>query len=313
MKLLFNDSHSIKHFLGFVDKDINFNNLKQDIITATREVIATISKDVYDLAVGAFEDSLDPTNEADLIYFLELVQHPIITKAYSLYAPSNDLSHTNDGRKMRNEDHEKNAFEWMINADNAAQEKRYYRALNDLLIYLNESNLSEWLSSDEYKKVNKLFVNSLEKFNDYHPLDSLLLLHKLNPGLSQCERREIISRIGKEKFEQLKNTPAEDDDYLIELIKEACVNFSLAHMIPKLSINLLPDGILQSFTSDRATTKATKPAQFLEKEIAVQSFTQAFNRAVFDIEKLMQQPLEPNENQTPINPTNNTNQLYFTT
>jgi tetratricopeptide (TPR) repeat protein len=64
---------------------------------------------------------------------------------------------------------------------------------------------------------------------------------------------------------------------------------------------------------NRATTKATKPAQFLEKEIAVQSFTQAFNKAIFDIEKLMQQPLEPNENQAPITPSNNTNQLYFTT
>lgn len=313
MKLLFDNSLSIKKHLGFVDKDLKFENLKSDITTATREVIAVISKDVYDLAVAAFEDTLDPDSDADLIYFLELVQNPIITRAYSLYAPINDLSHTNDGRKMRNEEHEKNAFQWMIDNDNAAQEKRYYRALNDLLTHLNESDIEEWLESDEYKKVNKLFVNSLDKFNEYHPLDSLLLLHKLNPGLSQCERREILPRIGKSKFDQIKEQPTEDDEDLIELIKEACVNFSLAHMIPKLSINLLPDGILQSYTSDRATTKASKPPQFLEKELAVQAFTQAFNQTIFDIEKLLQQPLEPNENPTPIEPNNYPTQKYFTT
>jgi len=313
MKLLFDNSLSIKKHLGFVDKDLNFSNLKSDIITATREVIVIISKDVYDLAIGAFEDTLDPTDDADLIYFLELVQNPIITKAYSLYAPNNDLSHTNDGRKMRYKEHEKNAFQWMIESDNAAQEKRYYRALNDLIIYLNETGVEEWMDSDEYKKVNKLFVNTLDKFNDYHPLDSLLLLHKLNPGLSQCERREILPRIGKSKFYQLKATPTEEDEDLLELIKEACVNFSLANMIPKLSINLLPEGILQSYTSDRASTKASKPPQFLEKEIAVQAFTQAFNQTIFDIEKLLEQPLEPNENPTPITPNNYPTQKYFTT
>lgn len=313
MKLLFDNSLSIKKHLGFVDKDLKFQNLKSDIITATREVIAIISKDVYDLAVEAFEDTLDPENDADLIYFLELVQNPIISKAYSLYAPNNDLSHTNDGRKMRNEEHEKNAFQWMIDNDNAAQEKRYYRALNDLLTYLNESDIEEWTESDEYKKVNKLFVNTLEKFNDYHPLESLLLLHKLNPGLSLCERREILPRIGKSKYDQLKSEPTDDDIHLIELIKEACVNYALANMIPKLSINLLPDGILQSYTSDRTTTKATKPAQFLEKEIAVQSFTQVFNNTIADIEKLLQQPLEPNQTETSINPNNCPTQKYFTT
>jgi hypothetical protein len=54
-------------------------------------------------------------------------------------APSNDVAHTNNGRKMRQDEGEKLPFQWMLDNDNASLEKRYYRALDDLIKFLDRS------------------------------------------------------------------------------------------------------------------------------------------------------------------------------
>src|SRR5690606_14390323 len=137
------------------------------------------------------------------LHFLYLVRYPIIIKAYSLYAPNNDVSHTNNGRKMRNTDNEKHAFQWMIDNDNKALEKRYYRAVDDLLIDLEKED--NWKSTEAYKKVNKLFIKTADQFDEYFRIESRLILLMLEPGIRQCEQNEILPRIGKDKFTTLKN------------------------------------------------------------------------------------------------------------
>jgi hypothetical protein len=68
--------------------------------------------------------------------------------------------HTNNGRKMRQDEGEKLPFQWMLDNDNAALEKRYYRALDDLIKFLdrskNETELTTtlytiWTNSEAFK------------------------------------------------------------------------------------------------------------------------------------------------------------------
>ncbi|MFL9844750.1 DUF6712 family protein [Flavobacterium rhizosphaerae] len=297
MKLLFNKDgedggYEIKQLMGFMDADFEFANLKADIITATNEMIALIGKPLYEEITGFYTDGADEDQE-HLIY---LTRYPIAVRAYTLYAPSNDVAHTANGRKMRAGEYEKAPWEWMIDRDNEALEKRYYRAQEDLLIYLEDYD--GWKSSEQYKRLNRLFIRSAFQFDEFFRIESRLILLKLEPGISKCEREDILPRIGKEKFDALKAKvkAGEDeleDQELLSLIREACAYKALAWAMPRFSVTLFPEGVLQAYTSDRDSRQIKQPAQNMELQAAKQAFLEDAAVALERIEKLMAPPPEP--------------------
>jgi len=324
MKLLFNitdeeiSADEIKASLGYTDADLSFKNLLPDISSATALVKKVISKEVYLHLYDFYKDNLEPDGTYIYNYddiesnVLRQTRYPILVKAYSLFAPSNDISHSNEGRRARTSENQKLPWQWQIDADNKEQEKRFYRAMDDLIDLLDDSmpedyeTLSEiaqketiyykWVNSIAYKELKSLFVNSLDKFNKVFTIESSLLLHKLASGLQECEEFEILSRIGKEKFDQLKSSePIEDpkDIQLVKLIHTACVFYSLAWAIPKMSITIFPEGVLQYQVSDRSNTIAKKPAIGNEHEYAAQSFAKSCQMALTLIEELVKPVPEP--------------------
>jgi len=330
MKLLFNEttaSDTFKDLLGFVDADINFRNLLPDFLSASREVYDLIGKEVYAKAIDLFDEDniLEDFNNPDYM-FVRHMQYPIALRAYAMYAPNNDLSHTNDGRKMRNEKHEKQAFQWMIDNDNSALEKKYYKALDDLIHFLDNSKIEVeltttiytiWTNSEAYINSQKLFIRTVKEFDHYYPINSRLLLLRFSPGISDCERREILSRVGKTKFEELKaklktNQPIEEekDLLLLELIREACASYSLAWAIPRFNVNFFPEGILQFYGSDMAQTSGKKPSLMMEPEAARQAYVTTCKRALLDIENLLK-PLPNNLDDLPIQPNINYGDKHF--
>jgi hypothetical protein len=293
----------LKELLGFIDADLKLKNLIPDIITATNDVIDLIGIEVYNKAIAAYANgTIADENKA----FIYSVRYPIAVNAYRLYSPSNDLAHTNNGRKMRQDDGEKQAFEWMLDRDNAAMEKRYYRALDDLIKFLDRSKVAQesptslytiWTASDAFKKTQKLFIRTVEEFDSFFPIQSRLLLIKLAPGISDCEQYEIRPRVSVEKINALKlalksNTAITDatEIELIRLIRQASVSYSLAWSMPRLSVQLYPEGVLQHVTSDRATTRGAKPTLKNETQEARQAFEIDYKRALSDIEKLLEPP-----------------------
>lgn len=322
MKLLFNiDNEDIsgaelKELLGFVDADLTFKNLLPDIITSTNEVRKFIGKELYDLIHEEYESSLDDgayeNDYTDLVSnIIRSTRYPIALRAYSFYAPTNDLSHTNDGRRMRNSDNEKMAFEWMLTKDEKNQERRYYRALDDLIELLDDSKPDDyaqlddapkketiyynWINSESYKSLKGLFLNSVDDFNEVFTIESRLLLINLRTGISECERREILPRIGKDKMAALKQTASPEplDLELIKLIKEASAFYALAWGIPRKSITMFPEGVLQFQVSDRMSMNAKKPAILNEHEYALQAFKESANNALLEIEALLAPIPEP--------------------
>lgn len=306
MKLLFTTSGTtgnteLKQLLGFIDADLKLQNLIPDLITATNEVIDLIGEEVYKKAVEAYGTGTIAEENKDFIY---AVRYPIAVNAYRLYSPSNDLAHTNNGRKMKQDDGEKQAFEWMLDRDNAAHEKRYYRALDDLIKFLDRSKVDAettttlytiWTASEAFKATHNLFIRTVKDFDDVFPINSRLLLLKLAPGISDCEQYEIRPRVGTEKLNALKlalkgSTPITDakDLELIRLIRKASVAYSLAWAMPRLSVQLYPEGVLQHVTSDRATTRGAKPSLKNETQEAAQAFRADLTRILTDIEKLLE-------------------------
>jgi hypothetical protein len=312
MQLLFqttgtSGSTEIKNLLGALDADIKIQNLIPDLITSTNDVIDLIGIEVYNKAIAAYNNGDISEENKPFVY---AVRYPIAVNAYRLFAPSNDISHTNNGRKMKQDDNEKLPFQWMIDADNAAMEKRYYRALDDLIKFLDRSKVTPetsttlytvWTNSDAFKATQKLFIRTVSEFDEVFPIQSRLLLIKLAPGISKCEQYEIRPRVGVAKFNALKsalksNTAISDatDLELIRLIREASVAYSLAWAMPRLSVQLYPEGVLQHISSTD-TTKGKKAPAKSETEAARQSFMEDANRAFTEIEKLLEPPLAIDE------------------
>ena len=306
MKLLFQTTGTagnteLKELLGFIDADLKLKNLLPDIITATNDVIDLVGIEVYNKAVLAYEDSVTADENRAFIY---AIRYPIAVNAYRLHAPSNDLAHTNNGRKMRQDDGEKQAFQWMLDSDNAALEKRYYRALDDLIKFLDRSKdepetaqklYSIWTNSEAYKITHDLMIRTVADFDKVFPINSRLLLIKLAPGISDCEQYEIRPRVGDEKLTALRtklksNTALTDatDIELIRLIRKASVAYSFAWAMPRLSVQLYPEGVLQHVTSDRATTRGAKPTLKNETQEARQAWETDCKRALIEIEKLLE-------------------------
>jgi hypothetical protein len=304
MKLLFSEdgfSEQFKKHLGFVDADFEFHNLLPDLKTATKDLIKVIGKETYEKIFEVSDSTEQDDLEEELLF---LAENAIAVNAYRNYAPSNDISHTGDGRKLRHDEHMKSAFQWQIDSDNESLERRYYKALDNLLDFLDGLNdedideLSElitgvqsaWNTSEARKELKSIFVNSVDIFDRYYVINSRHLLLKLAPGMKRFERLELASRIGKEYLEELRqlNDTGTDDikkAKLIDLICEACVSYAFDWALPKMSINLFPSGLVQSYTSDRASTKATKPPMLNESEWARQSFAKNWQRTLLEIEQ----------------------------
>lgn len=306
MKLLFQTTGTagnteLKELLGFIDADLKLKNLLPDIVTATNDVIDLVGIEVYKKAVEAYNAGNIDEEHKDFIY---AIRYPIAVNAYRLHAPSNDLAHTNNGRKMRQDDGEKQAFQWMIDSDNAALEKRYYRALDDLIKFLDRSKVETenaqtlyaiWTESEAYKITHELMIRTVKEFDTVFPINSRLLLLKLAPGISDCEQYEIRPRVGDEKLTTLRtklksNTAITDatDIELIRLIRKASVAYSFAWAMPRLSVQLYPEGVLQHVTSDTATTRGAKPALKNETQEARQAWETDYKRALIEIEKLLE-------------------------
>lgn len=305
MELLFDKdsdgSREISELLGYMDADMKYDRLKPDVRTATNELIRLIGQPMYDAILAAYQS--DSPELSDLVY---AARYPIAVRAYALFAPSNDLAHTNNGRKMRKDDKEVAPFEHMIVRDNEAQERRYYRALDDLLTAL-EANTT-WKNSEAYQKVNRLFIRTTDEFDEYFRIESRLILYKLEPGIRKCEEDEIIPRIGQAKYGQLKAfitgtepIPAEDKK-LINLIREASVYYSLAWAMTRLSVTIFPEGVLQAYTSDRDTIKIKQPAKSTEPQLAQQAFKDDAENILLKIEQHVAPPPAPADTETPLLP-----------
>ncbi len=309
MKLLATDNadfpKEIKAVLGFLFADIKYKNIRTDIVTATNDIIGVIGKDVYAYIADKYPIQGAENDENVDQNLVRAAKAAIYAKAYMYFAPNNDLSHTSDGRKMRNEEHEKNAFQWMIDSDNEAQEKRYYRSLDDLIKLLDSTKTNSesvstiwtiWTSSDEYKSTQSYFIRNTKQFDKYIVIESPYLFHKLCPGIDECETDEILPRIGQTKFDDLKTklkTPTDITDAtdikLLDLIRRACTNYSFAWGIERFTVALLPDSVVQKYTSDRQTTKASAPPVKMEAQAAIQAYLSTFEKTVSKIEDLLKE------------------------
>ncbi|MAR57254.1 MAG: hypothetical protein CMM93_08735 [Rickettsiales bacterium] len=296
MKLLFGKPKApeteIQDALSFIDAMFEFKKLKSDIRSVTSQFIETVGEDVYDEIVAIYEQNTPPEEGSDDAIVLELAKSAIITAAYRLFAPANDLQHGMNGRTMLSSEDNKTPFEHMLVADNDELERRAHRAMNDLLKWLDAKSAT-WKDSDQYKESHELLVRTVKEFNRSYIINSRLLLLKLQPGLRMAEN-EIKARIDPETFKAIKdkrsgvsNTSlSAKEKQLLALAQEACVYASLSWGIPRLQLTMFPEGVLQPVRGDRASIKGRAVPQFNEVAYVSQLFRKDADELLLRIEKL---------------------------
>ncbi len=298
MKLLFNKagadfSKEFKDALGFVDADFKFQKIKPDLVNATQEIASFLGNATYLEIVATYESNFDYETTAGQI--LQFAQNAIANLAYRYFAPSNDLQHGTNGRKMLTSEDSKTPFEYMIVASNDELERRSHRAMDNLINLLDESS-NTWKASDNYKATHRLFVRTVKEFNQFYTINSRYLLEKLSPGIAMAEKRLIIPRIGQTAYDALKakrkdgSALSADEETLLLMIQEATVYAALAWGVIRLQVTLFPDSISQAVRGDSATIKGRMPIVNNVLDQLEQKFKEDTAQVLLDIEAAVKEP-----------------------
>lgn len=270
--MIITSTSELRELTGSYYTNNDFDKIRHDVILETESIRKLVGKAVYDRAKAIYEksnDGQDPgfikadASEKDKA-LLEHLQLPIAMGAAFKYMQANLVSHGDAGRKVKiDKVNESLAWQWMIDADDEAHLRKTQRVTDRLISWLDDNEIEEWESGKEKKAAKELFVPSTEVFQRYHPIDgSGLFYHTVRPFISSIQKRQIKNALGDEydillsEFES-GNVPDEKEE-LISMAQEALVLLTMATAFKRLSIQLLPAGVVQKFTSEQHTTKGSK-------------------------------------------------------
>lgn len=117
MRILFNKDNNgqaeMKALLGFLDKDLRFDNIVTDIELNTPGLIEFIGKEMYSKIEDFYYADLPTEPTADQLKMIRILKHAqlyILLLAYLEYASNADLMHGNSGRKIHHAADEKNSL-----------------------------------------------------------------------------------------------------------------------------------------------------------------------------------------------------------
>lgn len=263
-----------KALLGFIYKSNNFDNLKTYVSIAERDIKRVIGSEVFKLAEEHYNsDDYNQQDQANkqLLALDELVKYiqlPVLLHAYRRYAPLNDLSHAENGRQITVTNDLKPAFEWMIERDNNNLLDLAHEATDILLEYLDEQpdKLEDesnnpiavtWNTSDAYSKTKDLFVNSAREFSNIFPInESRRLYLAIAPFIKEMELKHIRPIITDARYQIIKelikdkDLESEGNEDFLEIYRLSIVPivlFTMSISLKRLSVELLPDSVVQSF------------------------------------------------------------------
>lgn len=251
MKLLFNKAgkgqEEVKALLGFINADIKYKNLETDIELNTVYLIQMIGQAMYDKLVTFYESSQEADGAAELKFILKNAQLYIILLGYLDYAPNGDLVHGNAGRKVNLGENQKQAWDWQIRANDGALRRRSYKAMDRLISLLDQSNLTQWKTSDQYRKSKSLFLNASAQFQEVYPQaeNGAQLYYRLVPLMADVETETLRPTLGASKYDDLKTkltgSPTSEEKELIRYCQKIT-----AYRVLERASEMLPEEMLET-------------------------------------------------------------------
>lgn len=248
-----NGPTELQQVVGTYFRSNDFSVIASEIESAACTVRRIIGKPLYDRAEQHYQSSTDTTDEAsDDGRLVKAVQLPVAQLAMVRFYQQNILSHEDGGRKVKiHEGSEKMPWQWQYDRDDQALLDKYYRALDDLYIFLEESKLKEWEESPLRKKLAKCFVKDLDEFQAVFPIeDSPRMFYILVPFMQEVQERIIRPIVGDEAFSQMESGEISDELQEQFAAAKRCIPlYAVITAVKRMSIKVLPTMIVRRFTA----------------------------------------------------------------
>lgn len=276
-----NGTAELKKLIGYLYADVNFDNLKTDIILAEEEIIRLVGQAVYRRALkhyhsssfnpdaeditdnyssgsGSASGSGEPSDLDDnLVLYIQL---PVAINAALEFVKSQDVSHEDTGRKVKiDTDNEKIPFEWMLSRDNANQLRKYYKTVDRLIQFLEdyEDYISEWKDSASQQMARELFIKNAREFNNIYPIDnSRRFFVTILPFIKEAERVYIKPSITDSLYDEIKaelvdGNVSAANRIVLDYINNSLALYSLSIAVKRLDFDAIPECIYQNYITER--------------------------------------------------------------
>ncbi len=267
-----NGKEEIKAHLGFISKSVNFDNLKTYIDAGENRIRKIISKQVFAIAETHYKSSnfqkTTPTNaEARLDKLVEKIQLAVALFAYKSFVPSNDLSHSADGRQIFVGETRKPAFAWQIEKDNQNLNDLYHTFISELLDFLDlcvdDASTGPiavaWIATEAYKLRKKCFIQTAHDFDQQYYIESnSSLFHSITAGMLRVQNRKFKAVLRETLYDKIAEYILDGEDTedlttaekeIFRLCKLPLALYTMADAIPLFTIDILPDRIVNNYNN----------------------------------------------------------------
>ena len=259
--MIFNRNHNgaeeLRDLTGNYYANNEFNKIKSDIKVATYNLCKIVGDAVYARALQAYTNQeasgTDEGQIADVAKFVELVQRPIAIMATLQMYRKNDVSHEDSGRKVvvASDGTDKIPWEWQLDRDDAIHMEEYYQAVEQLIDYLNKTQLKEWMESEPKRLADTLLIRSGREFDKYFPIQSSERMYLLLVGfIREVQIRHIRPAYGVDKWDALlkERSTLESEVRFAACKATALLSMSLALL--RMPLQLIPGGVVRNYMSE---------------------------------------------------------------
>lgn len=243
--MIFNTAEEISAKTGNYYRNGNFDKLLPFLNAAWTRLAKLVGDGVMELAQQTYDAPYSATDTNKTL--LELVQYPIAARACMELYRHNDISHEDNGRKVKiDAEHEKIPWEWQLSRDDEIQLDDYYSGVDNLLRFLEENKVEAWLTMRVRLGLKNLLLPDSDTFSLYWKIDSPRIFIETVPFIKEAQRRYLIPAMSADRFEEMMTavqggeTP---DGY-----EEACNALALYTMFIVFSrglYSMMPQGIVQ--------------------------------------------------------------------
>ena len=259
--MIFNRHHNgaeeLRDLTGNYYANNEFNKIKSDIKVATYHLCKIVGDAVYARALQAYTNQeasgTDEGQIADVAKFVELVQRPIAIMATLQMYRKNDVSHEDSGRKVvvASDGTDKIPWEWQLDRDDAIHMEEYYQAVEQLIDYLNKTQLKEWMESEPKRLADTLLIRSGREFDKYFPIQSSERMYLLLVGfIREAQIRYIRPAYGADKWDDLLKDRSTPENEVRFAACKATALLSMSFAILRMPLQLIPGGVVRNYMSE---------------------------------------------------------------
>lgn len=165
----------------------------------------------------------------------------------------NDVSHEDSGRKVvvASDGTDKIPWEWQLDRDDAIHMEEYYQAVEQLIDYLNKTELKEWMESEPKKLSDTLLIRSGREFDKYFPIQSSERMYLLLVGfIREVQIRHIRPAYGADKWDALLKERSTPESEVRFAACKATALLSMSLALLRMPLQLIPGGVVRNYMSE---------------------------------------------------------------